>query len=78
MSKPIFIVTVPNISWDSSDEIKNNLFKTIGSEYHCFIVNDDKKTSFEFQMFSEKLIEPIELERLKELVLKPQQNETAN
>jgi hypothetical protein len=68
MSKPIFIVTVPNISWDTTNEIKESLFKQIGNDYHCFVVNDCNKTSFEFQMFSEKLIDPIELERLKELV----------
>ena len=74
MSTPIFIV-----SGQFTEEVRNGIAKVvqgkIGDEYHCFIVQTQGELKFE--MFSEKLIDPIELERLKELVT-PQQNETTN
>lgn len=74
MSKPIFIV-MGQFTDDERTQITKVVQTKLSDEYHCFIVQTHGELKFE--MFSEKLIDPIELERLKELVT-PQQNETTN
>ena len=67
MRKPIFIVTVPSyFSEGEIDGIKEGL-KHIGEDYHVLVVTGNVEDP-EFKMFSDHEIEPIELEKLKELI----------
>lgn len=64
MAKPILVVTT-NATPQQVDAMLQVLNKKIGEDYHVFaILGKEAKV----QMFSDKEIEPIELEELKNLV----------
>jgi hypothetical protein len=67
MSKPIFIIKAPiNISKEKSVDVIES-FKSKAFDYHVFLVNNID-TSWDFQVFSEKEIDPIRLQELKILL----------
>jgi len=68
MRKPIFVTYIPNtVSCERFSEIQKTLKEELKEEYHLLVVSKDVK-EFEFQMFSDKDIAPIELDKLKELL----------
>lgn len=74
MAKPIFIMFYGTKNVETS-YVKENitawanaLGERIGMDYHTILVEMVEEIGFRFQMFSDKEIEPIELEKLKEIV----------
>ena len=74
MAKPIFILKFRRLP---SSEDERNLFmnelketlKEIKEEYHILVIFEDlPDKGFDAQIFSDKEIEPIELEKLKEMI----------
>lgn len=69
MSKPIFVIQLPNAT---SDFVKNMSEKLTGrmEDYHVLVLGTEGTMIKEpkFQLFSDKEIEPIELEKLKEII----------
>lgn len=51
------------------EEFRKMMKKELDQDYHVFIYNSEDQKDMEFQMFSDHEIEPIELEKLKELVM---------
>ena len=70
MAKPIFIINfgkMPGTAKDR-DEIIHH-FNFLKQDYHIIILFEDRfPADTTFQMFSDKEIDPIELDKLKELV----------
>lgn len=75
MAKPIFIATFGHFPEDvvqRNDIISH--FEDLKEDYHVFVLFEDwngESHKSKFQVFSDKEIEPTELERLKELVNSP-------
>jgi hypothetical protein len=70
MAKPIFVVRIkkhlPEVEFDSlANRLRDMLY-----DYHVFLINPNDDTQcrdIEFQLFSDKEIKPIDLDRLKEI-----------
>lgn len=69
--KPIFIIKLPEISRYYYEGIKKELIRfreDLEKDYHVLIFSCGEE--YDFKMFSDKEIDPIKLEELKELCLK--------
>lgn len=68
MAKPIFIIKVP--SYVSTEEFKeiNLHVRNELTDYHVLMVSDDTIKCFDFKVFSDKKIKPIELDKLKSVL----------
>lgn len=62
--KPIIIIFANDITYFASE----NLPKELKEDYHFITIQDPAREKVEVQVFSDKNIEPIELENLKNLV----------
>ena len=68
MPKPIFIIVIPGFPpQDKLAEIRNRYNNQLAEDYHVIVLHGGS-SGYEFKMFSDKEIEPIELEKLKELL----------
>jgi hypothetical protein len=67
MSKPIFIVQFPSTTTKDHAEHIVHYFNKKLVDYNVFIVGNTEN-SWDFKLFSDKEIEPIELEKLKGLI----------
>lgn len=67
MSKPIFIVKLPITFSDEKCREALDAFKDKLPEYHVLMVMNSIN-DWDFKLFSDKEIEPIELEKLKEII----------
>lgn len=68
MAKPIFVVNIPINAFQSTEAANkyiDGLVKEL-NDYHVLTIFDGTSIDLRFRMFSDKLIEPIELEKLKE------------
>ena len=63
--KPIFIIKAPMESQEEHDRIMDSL-KGIREDYHVILIEGFDVV--EFEMFSDEKIEPIELQKLKDLI----------
>ena len=67
MSKPIFIVQFPSTTTkDQASQVSYYFNKNL-VDYNVFVVSNTQNI-WDFKLFSDKEIEPIELEKLKELI----------
>ena len=68
MAKPIFVVKVPGskISVDAMMDLKFELCRSIGKEYHTLVIPCDTE-GFAFECFNADNVPPINEEQLKEL-----------
>lgn len=67
MAKPIFLIGVPVDSHEAEvEKLKHWGFSKLADDYHVLIYRMRDKSPMKFQLFSDKEIEPIELENLKE------------
>ena len=65
MAKPIFIITIPYEAQLQEVEHYRGIVKKLEGDYHVLLVGGD---DLNFKMFSDKEIEPIQLEELKNIV----------
>lgn len=75
MAKPIFIITIPQTNNEEMREWEKAI-EMIKQDYHCILVSE-RVDKVEFKLFSDKEIEPIEIEKLKE-ILKIKSNSEPN
>lgn len=70
MRKPIFIIYVPgNFGIQGLKDMSKLIEKTkIEDDYYVFSVCDFTSDKIKFEMFSDKKIKPIELDKLKSLL----------
>ena len=67
--KPIFIVNIPLCESKEQFELVTRQFESLKEDYHVLIVEDIMTCSkIRFKMYSDHEIEPIEMEKLKEIV----------
>lgn len=66
MAKPIFIINAPHIDVEELEGLKKAI-SVFSDDYFTLIINENRE-DWKFQMFSDKEIEPIELQKLQELV----------
>jgi hypothetical protein len=48
--KPIFVVTLPGNDWNDQEiitQLKSNLLKVLGGDYHVVVISDKTKTEIE-------------------------------
>lgn len=70
MPKPIFVVVVNHLMDEQQyGKLSQELQKKL-DDYHVIVAADSHAPELKFQLFSDKNIEPIQLDELKELVLK--------
>lgn len=69
MAKPIFIVRVPKEHADNKDprEIHKLISTAFNDEYHVFTVLGTYE-DINFEVFNSDKVDPIELEKLKEIL----------
>jgi len=69
MAKPIFIATIASggIPFKAINDIAKMLEKRL-NDYHVIVSFDGNIRESKYQVFSDKEIEPIELDKLKEIV----------
>ncbi len=65
MAKPIFIIIAPEAGNTAIELPKGGM-----PDYHILYVQSPNVDKIEFKMFSDKEIEPIQIEQLKELIAK--------
>ncbi len=74
MAKPILIVYVPYLTQRTQDEERQNrnfeehICEVLGCEYHVFITKNAHEDKYTFKLFSDKEIDPISIEQLKEII----------
>ena len=70
MRKPIFIIHLPgNTSTDDLKEVYKLIKKQkIENDYYIFIAHNSLNYDIKFEVFSDKKIKPIELEKLKKIL----------
>lgn len=67
--KPIFIISIPHLP-DTKLDFSEIVTKEIQDDYHVIINVDPEIRSCKYQMFSDHEIEPIQIEKLKEMLIK--------
>ena len=69
MPKPIFIITInwPSDNFEGISRFQQDIQLKL-HDYHVLVSCDGSITETKYQLFSDKEIEPIELEKLKEIL----------
>ena len=70
MAKPIFIMQLSISNPEGLNEWVNSIRKKVEEDYHFICLFDMNLKHHDFKVFSDREIEPIELEKLKEIVFK--------
>ena len=68
MPKPIFIISLPRATQDHVKSVFKNIPIQLKYDYHVLVYSDMSILDVKFQLFSDKEIEPIELQKLKDLL----------
>ena len=66
--KPIFVIQTPHLNEADRKEFIETMNGQLAEDYHVLIYDNADEDSFKFRIFSDHEIEPIEIEKLKELV----------